>query len=1222
MMKRKILGRSLLLLLCTVLFTCDVAQVMEALDMSHDNPLDPENPDGYVEVFNDPSMVNIIPDEDSPEFSWQNQLKCSNIIDESNTKTAYYHIQISEIENSFDSLVHETIGIKVNTEDNSISIGENSLESGKTYYWQVRATLSSEDVVLGTNGIDWGVWSESGTFTTKNIISGSRTDTMDTTPSVNWSQSEGSDTITGYDYSYTLYNDDGSELKLQTGTSTISSINIDTVLEYGSKITYKIRPVKDDDIKGFWSPSYDINIIEPTITGFSIGETHNTSPVLFWDDLNVDSQTYTYEVCYSENDTAIDQSVFNTELLNEMGFDKEFIYGSTINWQVRSKNSDGVLSSWSSINTLNITSPVLTPITFERTHETTPKVSWNELEDDQMTYTYEVCYSTNDDSIDESIFDAVDDNEFVLPVTLSFGDRVNWKFRAKNNNEIYTDWSSENTFIIDWDFVISPVYPIDNANDVDKLHATIDWEDLDGAQSYNIVVGLDENLSTDIVTANIELSEYTITDDLDVQNGDMVYWKVQPVNEDGLYDNSDDNGELISGGEWSDTFSYTVNINWNYTITPTYPVGGSLNEAAEIDTRYPVLDWNDIEGAESYNIVISSDDTLTHEPITVSLSQFTTQYNLHYSTLDSNNGSTIYWKVQAVDTDGFAGEWSDIFSYTINIIINSDLDIGHDLDNPIDITLTPNALTITNDDQFTVTADVEGFPSYQWYLDGNLISDVASSSVTIDAANMNYGVYEVTCVVNESGAYGSEKVQFEVMHASSLMNYNITSPSNDEVITNADRYLDWDDIEGAGMYKIQLSDQSDFSNIIVEDRTLYESQYSVSSLNDSNYYWRISANKGNGWEQWSSSYTFGLDLVPATDVESFNYTIDANYITMSWVNPDYMDFYKVYIVRKEGVPATGYDDPAATVVYDGNDITFSETLPNNANYYYTVYSADASSYSPGILVTTEANIYTFTNAESTGRLGPTQNQLDASYLGTTLEGKVTSLEGIQEWAIPYDGTYRITVYGARGGNQPQGYSLGYGSKMRGDFDFNSGDIIKILAGQMGSNNGYSDGGAGGGGGSFVVSSDNTPLIIAGGGGGEGGDSGGYHASITESGTNGYGESNAGTNGNGAANGDSYAGAGGGFYTDGAGSYAGSSFLNGGVGGDYGVDGGFGGGGAARGSSYDQAGGGGGYSGGGDSYEAGGGGGSFNSGENQDNAEGANSGHGYVVIYGPLESVVE
>ena len=60
---------------------------------------------------------------------------------------------------------------------------------------------------------------------------------------------------------------------------------------------------------------------------------------------------------------------------------------------------------------------------------------------------------------------------------------------------------------------------------------------------------------------------------------------------------------------------------------------------------------------------------------------------------------------------------------------------------------------------------------------------------------------------------------------------------------------------------------------------------------------------------------------------------------------------------------------------------------------------------------------TFTSCDAIRNIGPTQVQVDAEYLGTNLEGLVTSSFGIQLFTVPFSGTFTITAIGATGGNE-------------------------------------------------------------------------------------------------------------------------------------------------------------------------------------------------------------
>jgi hypothetical protein len=329
---------------------------------------------------------------------------------------------------------------------------------------------------------------------------------------------------------------------------------------------------------------------------------------------------------------------------------------------------------------------------------------------------------------------------------------------------------------------------------------------------------------------------------------------------------------------------------------------------------------------------------------------------------------------------------------------------------------------------------------------------------------------------------------------------------------------------------------------------------------------------------------------------------------------------------------------------NGNSNTvdsYSYTVIKTANSTYTVL-ASAAETGFGDLGE-EFGLYsfarhTFTTAGVSGRFGPTLAQVRSAYSAQSWALNTAYLnmtvQGIQRWAVPISGTYRITAAGACG----SGYSVpsnnrGYGAVIRGDFRLTAGWILEIAVGQPGTGNG------GGGGGTFVVrevtANNHQPLIVAGGGGGMDArysPEPSYHdASYTVNGNPGGGGSrsgsayNGGTNGQGGQDGGDNGGAGGGFFSNGGnspGTYGGYGFLLGGtspnanslIGGNPDNDGtgGFGGG---AGSSDDQGAGGGGYSGGGGCIENdhGGGGGSYNSGTTQTNLTYNTAGPGYVIV---------
>ena len=309
----------------------------------------------------------------------------------------------------------------------------------------------------------------------------------------------------------------------------------------------------------------------------------------------------------------------------------------------------------------------------------------------------------------------------------------------------------------------------------------------------------------------------------------------------------------------------------------------------------------------------------------------------------------------------------------------------------------------------------------------------------------------------------------------------------------------------------------------------------------------------------------------------------------------------------------GSDDSTGNLKVGANWVLESDNV-NIKGLYFNSESIEKWNY--------KLSTYNFTNLNGGSTyIGPNST---AGYNGTSLEGQVTQVDGIQRWVVPTTMLYSIEAWGASGGDGRDYLSQRYGGVGRYvkiTTTLEAGTVIYILVGQGGRRS-Y-DRCAGGGGGTYVTTAKgNTAqnsdiLVIAGGGGGGGhgphdnshdgqspeinargvGEDGGYSYDYHTAGNKNPG----GTNGSGgkyASNGTRQtqgACGGGGFFGDGAGGYnnislssnVGKSFTNGGEGGqatiwgyggarDYG---GFGGGGSQPHANHVGGGGGGGYNGG-------------------------------------------
>ncbi len=172
---------------------------------------------------------------------------------------------------------------------------------------------------------------------------------------------------------------------------------------------------------------------------------------------------------------------------------------------------------------------------------------------------------------------------------------------------------------------------------------------------------------------------------------------------------------------------------------------------------------------------------------------------------------------------------------------------------PVDF---PVSLTSNNGFNSSVSFNSSGEPAGVTVgFSPSTVTPTATSVITVNTpANLAAGTYGIT--INANGGGQSQQSSIEL-----IVTGNITSPPSLQSPSNGDNQVSiydftWSNNPNASEYEIEISTNSQFSNII-ESATLNTTSYTASNLAQGQiYYWRVRSSNNCSQSNWSSAFNF------------------------------------------------------------------------------------------------------------------------------------------------------------------------------------------------------------------------------------------------------------------------------------------------------------------------------------------------------------------------------
>ncbi len=439
-----------------------------------------------------------------------------------------------------------------------------------------------------------------------------------------------------------------------------------------------------------------------------------------------------------------------------------------------------------------------------------PDLKW-ESYDNAENYIIQVSTDSLFEDTQALVFcDTITTTTYHLPENITNFSDYYW--RVKANNSVWSAVYKFSTF-----YIVTLKKP-NNAESVSRK-PTIKWESYEGATEYTLQISLQPDFGNIAYEETLAETQYIPPTPLEAQK--RYYWRVKSDN---------------SEGYWSLTRSF---ITDNYVILQN-PINGKTG----VNVENIVFEWQEIENASSYHIQIadslSEDDQLFN--VIVDVDGLTDHSYISQNELQENK--TYYWRVSS----DVSGKWS----YVFNFVTNNSVFLRNPENNAENITLIVkfewDNLT-ENDTLYTLQISTDS--------DFNDYYEVTSQNTYKLVTEYLEGENEYYWRVKADHSNWSEVWHFSTTAVISGTASQI--PANEATNIPQNVQFTWTEISNAAYYEIMVSEQEDFSTVVIDTVFAASDDNFITLLEPlefgQTYYWKVRSDK----TLWSAVNVFTIE---------------------------------------------------------------------------------------------------------------------------------------------------------------------------------------------------------------------------------------------------------------------------------------------------------------------------------------------------------------------------
>lgn len=226
-----------------------------------------------------------------------------------------------------------------------------------------------------------------------------------------------------------------------------------------------------------------------------------------------------------------------------------------------------------------------------------------------------------------------------------------WRVRAKDSST-WGEYSEICTITQNWNLAPTLQMPADGADIELFTYPTFSWTPVQGAAKYRFDLARDPSFATMVSGYPIQTYVNTFTPVQRLGNA-TYYWRVTPLDRHG------------HAGQPSASWSF----NLNYARAPQLlaPTNNPTGNPQLIEPRTPTFEWTAVEGADHYELEISTDPGFG--TFLTNYGPFSTRATSHTPTRGFTNDTSpvggYYWRVRAVDRHNNKGPYSQTYRFLL-----------------------------------------------------------------------------------------------------------------------------------------------------------------------------------------------------------------------------------------------------------------------------------------------------------------------------------------------------------------------------------------------------------------------------------------------------------------------------------------------------------------------------------------------------------------------------